>query len=509
MAMNYPERPTADGWQFLGQALQQGGDVVQKLNGDLQEQHRNSNLLADMVDARIARKKEQERADWEFAQKKDKDAKEEAARKEINDLLQNGVKVPGVTTIIPPKTESVPGPWAPGPKTPSAPYDVPEAMGLPTMPVTTPGSTETIPDSYRPAAMADYQRAALPTEDPAAFVKNLVPPNKSAALTAVKTFILQAKAAGNKMIKSSDLDAAALAGDPTGAILTDKDYNAFKKTYATDVQTQNADSTAEKNGILQQNANTANRRANIAQQNADSYSKKVANNQSVDLSNPDNVEMVAQDLASGAIRLEKLPFLLGRGAQNSGARLAAYQRAKQINPDFNPSEYEKEFDAYKNNGNQKALAQIAAVRPNIDTIIKMSADVPRMGMPAINKMIMNGRYAIGDTPVTTLQEMQHALADELGTALSRSGNFSDAKLALARDLLHTDVSEGNFASNMELLKYMLDNNEKSIRAPMGHYGDGGHKTPAASPAATADAGWTDDKERRYQELKAKQAAGHL
>lgn len=456
--MNFPERPTSNPFQLLGQGLTGAANI-------LDEEQKSSNLLKDMVDARIARKKDQAHQDWEFSQKKDQEAKEDAARKEINELIQKGVKVPGVDTVIPPKTENAAGPWAADRLPAASPYDVPESGGFPTMPVTTPGRVESSPESYRPAAMADYQSAALPTEDPATFVKNLVPPNKGAALTAVKTFILQAKASGNKMIKSSDLDAAALAGDPTGAILTDKDYNSFKKTYATDAQTQTAETGAR-------NAETANRRANIAQQNADNYTKKVANNQAVDMSNPDNIEMIAQDLASGAIRLEKLPFLLGRGSQNSGARLKAYQRAKEINADFNPSEYEKEFKAYENNGNQKALAQIAAVRPNIDTMIKMSADVPRMGMPAVNKLIMNGRYAIGDTPVTTLQEMQHALADELGTALSRSGNFSDAKLALARDLLHTDISEGNFTANMELLKHMLDNNEKSIRAPMGHYGAG-------------------------------------
>lgn len=465
--LNFPERPTANQFQFLGQALTQGGGVADKLGNDLMEQQKTSNLLADMVDQRIARRKQEAQADWEFTQKKDKDTKEETARKEINDLLQNGVKVPGVTSIIPPKTETFQGPIAPQDEipTPMSNYKNPYE-------VTTPGRTETTADSYRPAAMADYQRAALPTEDPATFVKNLVPPNKATALAAVKTYILQAKAAGNKMIKSSDLDAAALSGDPTGAILTDKEYNSFKKTYATDAQTQTADTGSR-------NATTAERRAAIAKQNADTYAKKVANNQAVNLADPDNVEMIAQDLASGAIRLEKLPFLLGRGGQNSAARLQAYQRAKEINPDFNASEYEREFKAYENNGNQKALAQIAAVRPNIDTIIKMSADVPRMGMPAINKLIMSGRYAIGDKPVTTLDEMQHALADELGTALSRSGNFSDAKLNLARDLLHTDISEGNFASNMELLKHMLDNNEKAIRAPMGHYGTGGHKAPAA------------------------------
>lgn len=480
--MNYPTRPQSpNGYQVLGTLLSQGGQLADQIDASQQADEDRKNRLAllmqDMADKKAAAEMLRIKAAREAAD----EAAKAKARADITGLMTNGVKVPGQTTTIPESTQTISSPspdmldLQAGKPNPLLGYNASPVLSQ----VTTPARTVVTPDSFRPATMEDYQKAVLPAEDPGTFVKNLTPPNKATAMASVASFIRSAKAAGNKIIKGSDLDAAALAGDPTSAILSDKQYMNLKKTYATDVQAQ--DSETKKT-----NSETAVKRAGIAQQNADNYAKRLSQNQTLNMANPDNIKMIAEDLADGSLRIEKLPFLLGRSDKNSGARLQAYQMAKQINPSFDPSEYEKEFKAYENNGNQKALAQIAAVRPNIDAIIKLSSDVPRLGMPAINAMIMKGTYAIGDTPVTTLEEMRHALADELGTALSRSGNFSDAKLALARDLLHTDVSAANFATNMELLKHMLDNNEKAIRAPMGHYGNGGGKNSSGKKKSADD-----------------------
>lgn len=465
--MVFPDRPTGNAWQLIGNSFNQGAGIVNDLGTQ-------QNALQALVERRTQAALEQKRLerenaarDWELQQKQDDAANQDKSRANISDLLKNGVKGEGTQTTIPASTRNI------GIPSSDISMQQPTSIGgiaaprlgyspSPITEIQTPEQTITTPGESRQANIADYQEAILPSVDPATFVKNMTPPNKSAAISAARQYILAAKAAGNTMIKGTDLDQAALAGDPSGTILLDKDYNNFKKAYATDSQAQNS-------ATAQTNAQTAQKRVGISQQMADQYAKRTSQNQQISTANPENIKMLAEDLADGSLRIDKLPFLLGRSDKNSGARLQAYQMAKQINPSFDPSEYEKEFKAYENNGNQKALAQIAAVQPNIDTMIKMSNDVPRLGMPLINKMIMNGKYAIGDTPVTTLEEMRHALADELGVALSRSGNFSDAKLALARDLLHTDISESNFASNMGLLKHMLDNNEKSIKAPMGHY----------------------------------------
>jgi hypothetical protein len=474
--MSYPTRPSnPNGFQILGTLLSQGGQLADQIDATQQADEDRKNRLAllmqDMADKKAAAEMLRIKAAREAAD----EAAKTQARADITGLMTNGVRVPGDTTTIPESTLTV----STSPDMQDLQSGRPNALlGYNAKPVlsqvTTPASTVVTPDTFRPATMEDYQKAILPAEDPGTFVKNLTPPNKAAAMSSVASLIRFANTTKDKIIKGSDLDAAALAGDPTAAILSDKQYLNLKKTYATDVQAQDSET-------RKTNSDTAIKRAGIAQQNADSYAKRLAQNQTVNMANPDNIKMIAEDLADGSLRIEKLPFLLGRSDKNSGARLQAYQMAKQINPSFDPSEYEREFKAYENNGNQKALAQIAAVRPNIDAIVKLSNDVPRLGMPSVNAAIMKGKYLIGDTPVTTLEEMRHALADELGTALSRSGNFSDAKLALARDLLHTDISASNFATNMELLKHMLDNNEKAIRAPMGHYGNRSGN-PGTSPA---------------------------
>lgn len=79
MPKYYPERPTANAWQFLGDTLGQAGNVVHGLDVNLQEQEQKSNLLQDMVERRIQRQNEEARQQKELAlkeaeaQRKDKD----------------------------------------------------------------------------------------------------------------------------------------------------------------------------------------------------------------------------------------------------------------------------------------------------------------------------------------------------------------------------------------------------------------------------------------------------
>jgi hypothetical protein len=460
MPLMIPDRPTRNPFQDAGDALLQAGQ--------------QSNLLADMVDRRLQRRREMEiqdaeekRKEWEQKQKEDEVAKSDKARMAIDELVNKGVKVPGSQTEIPATVEDVPGPWAPARLPPSAPYDVPQ-YGLPTMPIEQPAQTVSTPDTYRPATPSDLNASLFANEqlsgkeysasldpyrnDPMARAyaatmgqnKAKESPNRDAALAAVRQLIF-ARKKDKKSISKSDLDMAALGADPTGQISSDPAYQALVKNYSTDEAVNNSNFT----------------RTSVA-------------------SDPAQVAMLAKDLASGALTMQQMRALTGVGSKGNAVRLAVYQAAKSQNPDFNPAEFEKSFKAYESTSNQKALAQINAVKPNIDQIIDLSNQVKRTGMPAVNSLIASGRYAVGNTKVTSLEEMRHALSDELGSALSGAGTFSDAKLQLAKELLDTDISADNFASNMQLLKHMLDTREGAIKAPMGIYGDGSHIGGAGS-----------------------------
>jgi hypothetical protein len=196
-----------------------------------------------------------------------------------------------------------------------------------------------------------------------------------------------------------------------------------------------------------------------------------------------NTDNLAKGLTTGDVTWDDFKSLMAsRGAEGSAARLAVYNKAMALDPTFNPSEMEKSWKAYSNPANQKAVAQIENVKPNLDRLIDLSNQISRSGMPAVNKLIMLGKYQIGDRAVTNFKEMQHALADEIGTALSGSGQMTDAKLKLAQDMLQASPSDENYASNIKLIGHMLDTRKESIAKPMGVYAK-----RLIAPTVTADA----------------------
>jgi LysM repeat protein len=112
---------------------------------------------------------------------------------------------------------------------------------------------------------------------------------------------------------------------------------------------------------------------------------------------------------------------------------------------------------------QRATASINAVLPNINTIIELSNQVPRVGITGVDKLVQKANLVINNKKVASLHEAQKLIADEIGIALG-AGTVSDMKLQLGFDVTNPNVSADVFASNMKLVKEFLNNRKDGLNS---------------------------------------------
>lgn len=263
--MIFPDAPTGNFWQLAGSALTQGGE--------------QANVLQDLVTRRTAAALEQKRIqdemaqrDWEFQQKKEDDAKQEAALVRLADAAKNGVPdQPAKTTITPASTSMVAGP---SPDMQDLQSGRPNAlMGYNAVPMQTPEQTVTTPATMRPATQRDLNQIMLegkmisgkdayaltPYEEAFAKAKGTLAgytaDNHSALMGAASKFVMDKKASDpTKPPSMAEVDAAAATADPTGKRTDDKGYMAYLKSFDKDAAAQNSTSGVARLGIGQQNA---------------------------------------------------------------------------------------------------------------------------------------------------------------------------------------------------------------------------------------------------------------
>ena len=130
---------------------------------------------------------------------------------------------------------------------------------------------------------------------------------------------------------------------------------------------------------------------------------------------------------------------------------------------------------------QRASASIASVLPNIDTIVKLSDQVPRIGVKGVDALLQAGQTQINNQKVANFHEAQKLIADEIGVALG-AGTVSDMKLQLGFDVTDPSVSPEVFASNMHLVKEFLNNRKAGLDS--GRYKSTTVQTPTGTGANT-------------------------
>jgi hypothetical protein len=196
---------------------------------------------------------------------------------------------------------------------------------------------------------------------------------------------------------------------------------------------------------------------------------------------------VAQDIAYGKLTMADFNRIYGRAMGNASTKVAIYDTARKLNPDFDPSKFELGFKLAGNPAIRQRLVAIDSLGPVIDKIEGLAQQADLTNVPALNKLLSAGKFAIGDKTITNYRQLQTLLGDEVGNALG-VGSGSDLKTRLGLDLVNPNLGPQQFIASMEQIRSVLGARKETLLKQFGPYaGAAGGNAPAAAPATPAQA----------------------
>lgn len=252
----------------------------------------------------------------------------------------------------------------------------------------------------------------------------------------------------------------------------------------------------------EQQSQAANQEAQrkIAQQNADTASAREGReataaqaSQPVEIKDGTPEFKVAQDLAYGRLTSQQFRSLVAY-SRNTGQKMGIYAKAAELNPNFNPAQFEMGFKLASNPKVQQQLASLDNVQRGVPDLLKFSDAAARTKMPFVNRFVVPGGVAIGNKKYSNLQTAVTAFADELSGALGY-GSATDMSREMGFNMTDKNLSPEQFTSAIQdVVVPFVARKRSTLLDQMGVYGQPG-MNPAASlggsgqpaPAATPSA----------------------
>lgn len=192
-------------------------------------------------------------------------------------------------------------------------------------------------------------------------------------------------------------------------------------------------------------------------------------------------ERIAQQLSTGDLTFSDFNRLLGaRSAATIDRKLALYDKAMELNPDFTPAKFELGYKFASNQGTQMATVALNRVEPNVDKLIALSDAWDRTKYPTVNSFLRGVGFQWGDKRITDFGQLQTIVGDELGPALG-VGQATDLKTKLGLEMAGGNKGADSFKSGMLLVKEALSNQRKALNDQKGQYGDKTPKPQASTP----------------------------
>lgn len=195
---------------------------------------------------------------------------------------------------------------------------------------------------------------------------------------------------------------------------------------------------------------------------------------------------VAQDLAYGKLTFNDFKSLYGRAAATAELKSSLYDKARELNPDFNPAAFEMGFKLASNPKVQQQLASMDNVKEGVPDLLKFSDAAARSGLPILNKYVINpGGIALGDKKYSNLAAARIGFADELSGALG-FGGATDMSKAMGFDMTDTNLSPDAFRSGIQdVVLPFIERKKSTLLKQMGVYGQPGMNPAAEKPKAPA------------------------
>jgi hypothetical protein len=193
---------------------------------------------------------------------------------------------------------------------------------------------------------------------------------------------------------------------------------------------------------------------------------------------------IAQDLAYGKLTFSQFRSMLtsrGGGTNATALKMAIYDKAGELNPNFNPAQFEMGYRFASDPATQRALVYIDTALPQIDKIMTASQGLNKFDAPAINGLLNKVGFQIGGKQITDVQQLQHLLGPEIGLAMG-AGALSDMRQQAGIDATNLNLSGPNFLDTMGRMQNFLAGRKQMLLRQMGIYGQPGANP--ANPAAT-------------------------
>lgn len=192
---------------------------------------------------------------------------------------------------------------------------------------------------------------------------------------------------------------------------------------------------------------------------------------------------VASDLAEGRLTFQQLRTLYSY-SRDVNKKLAIYEKASEINPNFSPAAFEM---GYKFASSPKVQAQVASINnvlSGVGDLVKASDAAARSGVTLLNQFVVPGGVAFGGKKYSDFKTAQIAFADELSGALGY-GSATDMSREMGFNMTNPSLSPENFRSAVENIIVPFVNRKKaSMLGQMGPYaGAAGGPPPPDQPAA--------------------------
>jgi hypothetical protein len=189
---------------------------------------------------------------------------------------------------------------------------------------------------------------------------------------------------------------------------------------------------------------------------------------------------IAQDLAYGKTTFQQFKALFAY-SRDPGRKLAIYNKAADLNPNFNPAAFEMGFKLASNPKVQQQLASLDNVNAAVPDLLALSDAAKRSSVPLINQFTVKGGLKLGNRNYSNFQTAVTAFADELSGALGY-GSATDMSREMGFAMTDPSLSPQQFESAInDVVVPFLARKKDTLLNQMGVYGQPGFN-PAAGPA---------------------------
>lgn len=192
---------------------------------------------------------------------------------------------------------------------------------------------------------------------------------------------------------------------------------------------------------------------------------------------------IANDLAFGRLTFPQFRSLYSY-SRDINAKTGIYTTAQDLNPNFNPAQFEMGLKFAENPKVQSQIASVRNTEASVPDLLKFSDAASRSNVPLLNSFIVRGGIAMGGKAYSNFAAARKAFADELSGALG-FGSASDMKLEMGLDLTDPTLSPAAFRSAItDVVLPFLARKKSTLLGPMGVYGpmSPGEQNPALDTA---------------------------